>query len=170
MNNMNTSKIIACGATLLLSSCRIYTSYEPQTSVPENLYGEEVTVSDTASIGNIHWRDFFTDPYLQELIEKGLAQNTDVQTASLRVEEAKASLLSAKLAFLPSFALSPQGGINTVEGSKASHTYTLPVTASWELDIFGKLRNAKRQAKSAYLQSEDYKQGIQGKIVLTGCR
>ena len=105
MNNMNTSKIIACGATLLLSSCGIYTSYEPQTSVPENLYDEEVTVSDTASIGNIHWRDFFTDPYLQDLIEKGLAQNTDVQTASLRVEEAKASLLSAKLAFLPSFAL-----------------------------------------------------------------
>lgn len=43
MNNMNTSKIIACGATLLLSSCGIYTSYEPKTSVPENLYGEEVT-------------------------------------------------------------------------------------------------------------------------------
>lgn len=43
MNNMNISKIIACGATLLLSSCGIYTSYEPQTSVPENLYGEEVT-------------------------------------------------------------------------------------------------------------------------------
>lgn len=78
MNIMNTSKIIACGATLLLSSCGIYTSYKPQTSVPENLYGEEVTVSDTASIGNIHWRDFFTDPYLQDLIEKGLAQNTDV--------------------------------------------------------------------------------------------
>lgn len=165
MNNMNTSKIIACGATLLLSSCGIYTSYEPQTSVPENLYGEEVTVSDTASIGNIHWRDFFTDPYLQELIEKGLAQNTDVQTASLRVEEAKASLLSAKLAFLPSFALSPQGGINTVEGSKASHTYTLPVTASWELDIFGKLRNAKRQAKAAYLQSEDYKQAVYSSLI-----
>ena len=165
MNNMNTSKIIACGATLLLSSCGIYTSYEPQTSVPENLYDEEVTVSDTASIGNIHWRDFFTDPYLQDLIEKGLAQNTDVQTASLRVEEAKASLLSAKLAFLPSFALSPQGGINTVEGSKASHTYTLPVTASWELDIFGKLRNAKRQAKSAYLQSEDYKQAVYSSLI-----
>ena len=108
MNNMNTLKIIACGATLLLSSCGIYTSYKPQTSVPENLYGEEVTVSDTVSIGNIHWRDFFTDSYLQDLIEKGLAQNTDVQTASLRVEEAKASLLSAKLAFLPSFALSPR--------------------------------------------------------------
>ena len=162
---MNTSKIIACGATLLLSGCGIYTSYEPQTSVPEQLYGEEVTVSDTASIGNIHWKDFFTDPYLQELIEKGLAQNTDVQTAGLRVEEAKASLLSAKLAFLPSFALSPQGGVSTVEGSKASHTYTLPVTASWELDIFGKLRNAKRQAKAAYLQSEDYKQAVYSSLI-----
>ena len=162
---MNTSKIIACGATLLLSGCGIYTSYEPQTSVPEQLYGEEVAVSDTVSIGNIHWKDFFTDPYLQELIEKGLAQNTDVQTAGLRVEEAKASLLSAKLAFLPSFALSPQGGVSTVEGSKASHTYTLPVTASWELDIFGKLRNAKRQAKAAYLQSEDYKQAVYSSLI-----
>lgn len=103
---------------------------------------------------------------MQALIEKGLAQNTDVQTASLRVEEAKASLLSAKLAFLPSFALSPQGGVNTVEGSKASHTYTLPVTASWELDIFGKLRNAKRQAKAAaYLQSEDYKQAVYSSLI-----
>ena len=162
---MNTSKIIACSAMLLLSGCGIYTSYEPQTSVPEELYGEEVNVSDTVSIGNIHWKDFFSDPYLQALIEKGLAQNTDVQTASLRVEEAKASLLSAKLAFLPSFALSPQGGVNTVEGSKASHTYTLPVTASWELDIFGKLRNAKRQAKAAYLQSEDYKQAVYSSLI-----
>ena len=110
-------------------------------------------------MGCIHWRDFFTDPYLQDLIEKGLKQNTDVRTAELRVEEAKASLLSAKLAFLPSFALSPQGGVNTVE-SQVSRTYTLPVTASWEIDIFGKLRNSKRQAKAAYAQSEDYKQAV----------
>ena len=112
----------------------------------------------------IHWRDFFTDPYLQDLIEKGLKQNTDVRTAELRVEEAKASLLSAKLAFLPSFALSPQGGVNTVE-SQVSRTYTLPVTASWEIDIFGKLRNSKRQAKAAYAQSEDYKQAVYSSLV-----
>lgn len=52
-----------------------------------------------------------------------------------------------------------------MEGSKASHTYTLPVTASWELDIFGKLRNAKRQAKAAYLQSEDYKQAVYSSLI-----
>lgn len=161
---MKTQNIIAFSATLLLSSCGIYSSYQPQTSVPENLYGEEVAVSDTNSIGNINLRDFFTDPCLQELIEKGLQQNTDVQTAGLRVEEAKASLLSAKLAFLPSFALSPQGGLNTAE-SQVSRTYTLPVTASWEIDIFGKLRNSKRQAKAAYAQSEDYKQAVYSSLV-----
>lgn len=101
---------------------------------------------------------------MQKLIEKGLQQNTDVQTAKLRVEEAKASLLSAKLAFLPSFALSPQGSLNTAE-SQVSRTYTLPVTASWEIDIFGKLRNSKRQAKAAYAQSEDYKQAVYSSLV-----
>lgn len=161
---MYTRKVIIFGITLFLSSCGIYTKYQPQTSVPDNLYGEEAVGSDTINMGCIHWRDFFTDPYLQDLIEKGLKQNTDVRTAELRVEEAKASLLSANLAFLPSFALSPQGGVNTVE-SQVSRTYTLPVTASWEIDIFGKLRNSKRQAKAAYAQSEDYKQAVYSSLV-----
>ena len=95
---MYTRKVIIFGITLFLSSCGIYTKYQPQTSVPDNLYGEEAVGSDTTNMGCIHWRDFFTDPYLQDLIEKGLKQNTDVRTAELRVEEAKASLLSAKLA------------------------------------------------------------------------
>ena len=94
----------------------------------------------------------------------GLAQNTDVLTAGLRIEEAQAALLSAKLAFLPSFALAPQGSLGTVE-SQVSRTYTLPVTASWELDIFGKLRNAKRQAKAAYAQSEDYQQAVYSSLI-----
>ena len=85
-------------------------------------------------------------------------------TAGLRIEEAQAALLSAKLAFLPSFALAPQGSLGTVE-SQVSRTYTLPVTASWELDIFGKLRNAKRQAKAAYAQSEDYQQAVYSSLI-----
>ena len=122
------------------------------------------SVWDTVGLGDIGWRDFFSDPYLQELIERGLAQNTDVLTAGLRIEEAQAALLSAKLAFLPSFALAPQGSLGTVE-SQVSRTYTLPVTASWELDIFGKLRNAKRQAKAAYAQSEDYQQAVYSSLI-----
>lgn len=159
-------KILIAIAPLFLSGCGIYTKYEPQASVPEGLYGEEATdlSADTASIANIDWHDFFSDPHLQELIERGLKQNTDVLTAGLRIEEAKASLLSTKLAFLPSFALGPQGSLSAVE-SQVSRTYTLPVTASWELDIFGKLRNAKKQAKAAYAQSEDYRQAVYSNLI-----
>lgn len=121
---MYTRKVIIFGITLFLSSCGIYTKYQPQTSVPDNLYGEEAVGSDTTNMGCIHWRDFFTDPYLQDLIEKGLKQNTDVRTAELRVEEAKASLLSAKLAFLPSFALSPQGGSKYSRKPGVTHLHT----------------------------------------------
>lgn len=159
-------KILIAIAPLFLSGCGIYTKYEPQASVPEDLYGEEATdlSADTASIANIDWHDFFSDPHLQELIERGLKQNTDVLTAGLRIEEAKASLLSAKLAFLPSFALGPQGSLSAVE-SQVSRTYTLPVTASWELDIFGKLRNAKKQTQAAYAQSEDYRQAVYSSLI-----
>lgn len=159
-------KILIGGTMFLLSSCGIYTSYEPQTTVPDHLYGEEAEAvsADTTGIADINWRDFFNDPYLQELIEKGLAQNTDLLTAELRVEEARAALLSAKLAFLPSFALAPQGSLGTVE-SQVSRTYTLPVTASWELDIFGRLRNAKRQSQAAYAQSEDYRQAVCSSLI-----
>ena len=99
-------------AALTLSSCGIYTKYKPVTEVPINLYGEEVVVTDTLdNMGNLSWREVFTDPQLQTLIEKGLQNNTDLQSAQWRVKEAEATLLSAKLAYLPSFALSPQGKI-----------------------------------------------------------
>ena len=102
-------QIITLAVTgLLLSSCGIYTKYEPVTSIPDQLYGGEVVSEDTASLGNMDWRELFTDPYLQSLIEVGLQTNTDYQSAQLRVEEAQATLMSAKLAFLPAFALAPQ--------------------------------------------------------------
>lgn len=148
-------------ATALLSSCGIYNRYKPVETVPEDLYGDNVALTgDTTNFGNTHWREVFTDPYLQLLIEQGLKNNTDYQSAQLRVEEAKATLLSAKLAFLPSFALAPQGTVSSFDNMKATQTYQLPVTASWELDIFGRMRNAKKQAQALYAQSQDYKQAV----------
>ena len=81
------------------------------------------------------------------------------------MKEAEATLLSAKLAFLPSFALSPQGGVSSFDGAKATWTYSVPVTASWELDIFGRMRNAKKQAQALYAQSEDYKQAVRTQLI-----
>ena len=139
--------------------------YQPAETTPDNLYGEEVAVDDTTNFGNVNWRELFTDPQLQALIEQGLQNNTDLRSAQLQIEEAEAALMSAKLAFLPSFALSPQGTISSFDGGKATKTYTLPVTASWELDIFGRLRNAKQQAKALYAQSKDYQQAVRTQLI-----
>lgn len=157
--------IVLTTATALLSSCGIYTKYQPAETTPDNLYGEEVAVDDTTNFGNVNWRELFTDPQLQALIEQGLQNNTDLRSAQLQIEEAEAALMSAKLAFLPSFALSPQGTISSFDGGKATKTYTLPVTANWELDIFGRLRNAKQQAKALYAQSKDYQQAVRTQLI-----
>lgn len=158
--------ILLTAATALLSGCGIYTNYTPAGSVPENLYGEGIaTAGDTASLGDTEWRAIFTDPHLRTYIEQALENNTDYRSAQLRVEEAEATLLSAKLAFLPSFALSPQGGMSSFDGAKATWTYSVPVTASWELDIFGRMRNAKKQARALYAQSRDYQQAVRVQLI-----
>ena len=118
-----------------------------------------------SNFGNSDWKEIFTDSYLQSYIDQALQNNTDYQSAQLRIEEAKATLLSSKLAFLPSFALAPQGTISGFDSQKATKSYELPVTASWELDIFGRMRNSKKQAQAFYAQSVDYKQAVRSQLI-----
>lgn len=157
--------ILLSTAVALLSSCGIYTKYKPVETVPDNLYGETFTVEDTASLGSVDWHELFTDPHLQAYIEQGLLSNTDYLSAQLRIKEAEATLLSSKLAYLPSFALAPQGTVSSFDGGKAAQTYSLPVIASWEVDIFGKMRNNRRQAQALYAQSLDYKQAVRTQLI-----
>ncbi len=149
----------------LLSSCGIYDSYKRPEVQTDGLFREATATEDTTNLGNLPWREIFTDPMLQQLIEKGLQNNTDLRTARLRVKEAEAALLSARLSFLPSLALAPQGTLSSFDGAKATKTYTIPVSASWEVDVFGKLRNAKEQTKAAYEQSKVYQQAVQTQLV-----
>lgn len=152
-------------AVLVLSSCGIYNKYKPATETPDKLFGEEVVTDTLNSIANLGWKEMFTDPQLQELIELGLQRNTDLQSAHLRVKEAEASLLSAKLSYLPSFFLSPQGTVSSFDKGKAAQTYSLPVTASWEIDVFGRVTNAKRRAKAVYEQSKEYEQAVHTQLI-----
>ncbi len=150
----------------MLSGCGIYTKYKPATEVPDGLFGEEVNTTDSVNgLGNLSWREVFTDPQLQSLIEKGLQNNTNLLTAQQRVKESEATLLSSKLAYLPSLALTPQGTVSSYDKAKATQTYTLPVTASWELDIFGRIRNGKRQAQALLAQSKDYEQAVKTQLI-----
>ena len=151
---------------LLTSSCGIYNQSKPTEEVAPDLFGENVAVTDTLSLGNVDWREMFTDPILQRHIDSALVRNTDLQTAYLRVQEAEASLMSARLAYIPSFSLSPQATLGTGgDLQNATMTYSLPLTASWEIDIFGKLTNQKRAAKAAYYQSQEYAQAVRTQII-----
>ena len=105
------------------------------------------------------------DAQLRTLIEQGLERNTDLNVARLRIDQAEASLKAARLAFLPSLAFSPTAGISTFGNSQASKTYSLPLQASWQVDLFGRLKNAKQQQKMLVESSKAYQQAVQVNLV-----
>jgi NodT family efflux transporter outer membrane factor (OMF) lipoprotein len=168
MNIIRISKIgVAAAAVLMLGSCNIYKKYEtPQSSTLTRAYAEARQESvDSAAFGNLLWEDVFTDPILVDLINQALENNTNLRNAKLNVDIAHAQLKGAKLAYLPSLTLAPNGAGSSYDGSALSWTYTLPLQASWEVDIFGKLLNSKRGAQAAVYQSEAYAQAVRSQII-----
>lgn len=157
-------------ATALLSSCHIYKAYDrPQDIDTAGMYRDPNSVTDTlaadtVNMGNLPWQDIFRDLKLQALIQKGLESNVDFQTAVLRVDQARAMLTSARLSYLPSLNLAPQGTIGNFANVTAK-TYQLPAAASWEIDLFGRILNASRGAKASLLQSEAYQQAVRSQLI-----
>lgn len=166
---MKNKILITCLLASTLSSCHIYRAYErpDAITVSDSLYRQPVTAEDTTSLASLSWKELFTDPQLQQLIEAGLAHNTDLGIARLKVKEAEALLMTSRLSYLPSVSLTPQGTLTSLDGNKPSKTYTLAVSADWEIDLFGKLLNAKRGAQAALEQSEAYRQAVQTQLVAT---
>lgn len=158
-------------AVMMVTGCGIYKKYErPAEVVTDSLFGERFQTADTSSIADLGWRELFTDPQLQVLIDSALARNTDLRTARLRVEQAMTGLKIARLDYLPSINFAPEGavsGFNNFENitTGASWTYTVPVAASWEIDIFGGKTNAKRQAQSAAAMAQDYEQAARTGLI-----
>ena len=169
---MKLNKIILfASASLLMTSCGLYTKYERPDVNTKGLVRDTqsatdtLAVADTACFGNLPWRSVFTDPQLQSLIEKGLANNTDLLNAALNVKTVEDQLMVAKLAFVPGFTFSPQGTVASWDGGKATKTYSLPISASWSVDLFGNLLNQKRSAQMALLATKDYQQVVQTKVI-----
>ena len=169
---MKTKNIIAImSAAVLMSSCGLYNKYDRPEVNTKGLIRDAVSdtdtlaVADTASFGNLPWRSVFTDPQLQSLIEKGLANNPDLLNAALNVKQVEAALLIAKLAFIPSITLSPQGTLASFDGATPSKSYSLPVTASWNIDLFGNLIATKRGAQKNLIAMKDYQQAVQTSVI-----
>lgn len=157
--------ILIVSAVLSLSGCGVYKPYSRPQVETDGLY-RDVPTEDTVTTASLSWRELFADPQLQTLVEKGLERNTDLRIARLRVEEAEAVLKNARLSYLPSVSLNPEGGIGCYDGV-TTKTYNLGASAAWEIDIFGKVTNAKRRARAALESSRAYEQAVQTRLVAT---
>lgn len=154
-------------AVCLMTGCSIYKPYSRPEVQTEGLYRDLEETRDTASIATLGWRNLFSDKNLQALIEKGLERNTNLRVAHIQVKAAEAVLMNARLSYLPSVVLAPDGSISGTEGAKAIKTYNLAASASWEIDLFGKVTNAKREALAALEGSRAYRQAVETQLIAT---
>ena len=159
---------IAAAVGFMLTGCGLYDKYEQKVDAPADAFGTTL-ISDAstegASLAQMSWREFFSDPLLQQLIEQVLANNTDVNSARIAVEKSEASLKMAKLAYLPSLYFAPQGTLASFDKSAFSKTYTLPLQLSMDVDVFGSITNKKRAAKAVLLQAQLGEEAVRSNLI-----
>jgi len=166
---MKIKNFIAIAAVgMMLTGCGLYNKYEQKTEEPDGLFGTTIgnTSEGEASLAQMSWREFFTDPLLQQLIEQVLASNTDLNSARIAVEKSEASLHAAKLAYLPSLYFSPQGTLTSFNHNN-SQTYNLPLQLSWDVEVFGSITNKKRAAKAVLLQAQMSEETVRANLIST---
>ena len=168
--------MIFATVTLLLGSCGVYNKYERPEVDTKGLIRDAVSdvdtlvVQDTASFGNLPWRSVFTDPQLRKLIEQGLEKNANLQNAALTVQMYETMLKAAKLAFLPAIQFGTQNGMGSIstiytDPSVTTKVYSLPVSASWTLDLFGNILSQKRSTQMKLLGYKDYQMAVRAQVI-----
>lgn len=170
--------MIFATVALLMSSCGLYNKYERPdvntTGLIRDVVSDVDTLvvasQDTASFGNLPWRSVFTDPQLQALIEQGLQKNANLLNAALTVQMYEAMLKAAKLAFLPAINFGGTNAMGTIQTiytdpSQTSKTYSLPMTASWTLDLFGNILSQKRSTQMKLLGYKDYQMAVRAQVI-----
>ena len=155
--------IILLLTIVTMNSCALYKDYERQEiDFVDSLYNRIPTADDYESIASLTWKELFSDTLLQNLIELGLENNTNLEIARLKVEQAEATLKTSRLAFFPNISFSAQAGVN-----QNGFNYSLTPTASWEIDAFGRLHNTKKGAQAALEATKSYQQAVQTQLVAT---
>ena len=157
-------KIYTLAIVLLVlgvSSCKLGKHYSrPELRLPEQIEG---TVPDSVSAGDIRWTDLYTDPVLRQLIRKTLEGNKDLMIAAAKVKESMELRRIAKADLFPKAeaTVSAEREYDETPGN----TFEGKVLASWEVDLWGKLRWAGQAALAEYLQSVEGRQALQSALV-----
>lgn len=159
--------VVAALAATTFGSCNIYSKFKmpTDTALTEEYVKARDAEADTAAFGNLRWQEVFTDPVLVDLIYQALDNNKNLANAKLNVDIAHAQLLGAKLSYLPSVALAPNGAGASYNHSHINWTYQIPMAVSWEIDIFGKTLNNKRGASASYQMSKAAEQATRSQII-----
>ncbi|WP_434035444.1 efflux transporter outer membrane subunit [Formosa sp. 4Alg 33] len=149
-------------AMVTLQSCFVAKDYErPQFEETQDLYRTDNLPTDSISMADVSWKDLFTDPYLNQYIEEGLSNNIDIRMAIQQMVAAESYAKQGKAGYLPSIGIGATAthqelAKNSQFGALfngAIDQYELSADLSWEADIWGKIRSAKRASDANYLQS-----------------
>ena len=165
--------VVFAGVILVfgLSSCQVLNRYQTPEIKTEGLYRDSPS-SDTTTIADIPWKEYFTDSHLIALIEEGLEKNADLQMAVSSIRQAEANLTMARASYFPTVSL--VGQITNTTTSDANKTLgynssspALGIAASWELDIWGKLNRQSRSQYALFLKSHTYRNLVQSSLIAT---
>lgn len=158
----------------ILSSCQVVNRYKSPEVDAQDLFRDE-NPTDTTTIANIPWREYFTDPFLQTLIAEGIEKNTDLQIAYSRIKQAEANLGMARAAYFPSLSLTAQdtytrysvdsNGRNKDVLGYSGNQATVGIAATWEVDLWGKLNRQSRAKYAQYLSSQAYRSLIHTSLI-----
>lgn len=159
INYITCSALVAISVASL-SSCAVGKAYKSPETDTTALFRDYEAGNDTTSIADMPWDEFFTDSNLKELISEGLRNNFDMQIAAERIRASEANLKKAKAAFFPSVSLVGELSHNRQSNGDSGKDvlgysgtdYSVGISASWELDVWGKLHSQKK-ADWASLQS-----------------
>jgi NodT family efflux transporter outer membrane factor (OMF) lipoprotein len=145
---------------LNLVSCRVtHLGKFPEIKADDSLY-RDLDVSDSSSIASVPWRDLFKDTCLQIIIEKAVSNNPDMQVAIARVKKAEAAFRQSRAEFFPSLNAGFNATYQSETGGGIPEYYQLFGSTSWEADIWGKFRTAKRASLASLMAGEAFKRAV----------
>ena len=162
--------ILIAGIAAIISSCSTPRHYKRGMVSTDKLFGDTV-ITDATTLGNLQWRGLFTESRLQKLIQEGLDNNPDLQLAIQKVAEAEAYLSQSRAALLPSLSANGKSVYTRnpesiyPNGPREVNTYQLSADASWEIDVWGKLRSSKRASYANLLASDAGRKAVQTRLI-----
>lgn len=158
---------------LVLASCFSAKEYVRPEVVNVDLFRTDSLQTDSLTMAATSWKDLFTDPQLQVLIEEGLENNIDIRIAIQQINLAEAYLRQGKAGYFPTIGLNgtytyqdfSENGQGAGSGVSSVNQYQLSGGLSWEADIWGKIRSNERAFTTSYLQSVAAHKAVKSRLV-----